>query len=412
MSDNLNILFVSIAFPPKTDAESLQASKVYKYLTKRSDISTTVVTTRNSSSVKAMFRVDVQLNSSCIEIVNFKSKLFDAIKVRLIPELMLFPDIESRAIKGWKKAAQLIDKKPDVIISRSFPISSALIAQKLSKYFDVPWVAQMSDPWVLSSLPQKRYPKKWSKRKEREIIQAADVLTYTSKITMNKYAKEYSGDAGKMVYVPNVYDPEHRSENVWLKKDKIRIVFTGTMPESRSPKDFMLAFRDFSEKSPDKAKDFSLEFAGQASREVRKELSKFDDLLLYHGPVSFKESVALQRQADLLLLVDNKISDEFKINDEPYEFFPSKILDYIVAERPVLAITEKNSMSSSILDEFEIGASLEPHDRSGIIKELENVWASWSKNDEVFFHRKTSADFFSAKYQVCRLVKIMRGLAR
>ena len=68
----------------------------------------------------------------------------------------------------------------------------------------------------------------------------------------------------------------------------------------------------------------------------------------YLGKVSFTEAQYLQQKADMLLLIDNPID-----NPAHAMYFPSKLLDYMVAGKRILAITTKGSATDDVMHDIQ-----------------------------------------------------------
>ena len=182
-----NLLFVSIAFPPKRDSEGLQVAKYFKYFAKSEKYNIDVVT---SSNPTLFMPVDESLKKytsgvrQLIEISFFESKILNFIIRKLFPEQLTMPDSKHRFYNNWKKVVSTLSSPPDIIYSRSFPLSSTVMAYHLQKHYSVPWVLHLSDPWTLPN--SLRFPNlttgsiKWNKDMEIKCIDAASLVTFTS----------------------------------------------------------------------------------------------------------------------------------------------------------------------------------------------------------------------------------------
>ena len=93
-----------------------------------------------------------------------------------------------------------------------------------------------------------------------------------------------------------------------------------------------------------------LKFAGAVSDEVKKSLEIFNllDNCNFLGYVSHSEALQLQRQSQLLLLVE--------INSaETRAIIPGKLFEYLAAKRPIIALGPKESDIEGILKETKSG---------------------------------------------------------
>lgn len=72
-----------------------------------------------------------------------------------------------------------------------------------------------------------------------------------------------------------------------------------------------------------------------------------EKLFIVHDKVSYKDSVKIMKEADVLVLFDTLMP---KDNVQPY--LPSKIVEYLMLKKPILGICDSNSPSYRILKEY------------------------------------------------------------
>lgn len=73
-----------------------------------------------------------------------------------------------------------------------------------------------------------------------------------------------------------------------------------------------------------------------------------ENLFILHDKVSYDESIKIMKNADVLVLFDSLMTKE-KL--QPY--LPSKIVEYLLLKKPILAICDDNSPSYRILKEYD-----------------------------------------------------------
>lgn len=76
------------------------------------------------------------------------------------------------------------------------------------------------------------------------------------------------------------------------------------------------------------------------------------DIFKIHEKVSYKESIEIMKDSDILLLFDSLMPKE-KI--QPY--LPSKIAEYLILKKPILALCGKNSPSYRIINKSRCGVT-------------------------------------------------------
>ncbi len=404
------VVLVSLAFPPRLDAEALQVSKLHKYLSILPSTEVHVVTSVETKNPVRLIRPAARRTSGITRFDLYENRYIDRALLQFAPGMASRPDLKRHALMSQKVISESLPWRPDVILSRSYPVSSALLAQALADEHKLPWIMQLSDPWTLSPLHPKGYSEEWNDKSERSAFSRASIITFTSLRTMQRYADRFPQLESRFRYFPNTYDPEEMLPNPWSKKQKIRLVYAGTLGGTRVPNSLLDALRHLYMRCPEIEHDVEIVIAGHASREVRKYLSGQSAHVKYLGPISFKESLEVMRSADLLILIDNEVPKNQNIVKQPYEFFPSKILDYMLANRPVLAITPHCSLAAGIVEQYGLGESYGHNDLVGIANALEAYWCKWHEGDGATFNRKAAADIFDARKGAARLRQEMESV--
>jgi len=405
----MTVLMVALSFPPRLDAEALQTAKAHKYLSTAPKTRVHLVTSRETSNPLSLLKPAISHHEDRSEFDLFDSRYVNYAALRYFPGWASRPDIKAHAIRRAEVIAKTLPVVPDVIVSRSYPISAALLGQKLSEYLSVPWIMQLSDPWSLSPLHGAGYARAWNTAKEEEAFNRADLITFTSLRTLENYRYRYPQLGQRMRYFPNTYDPADVRPNPWVKGNRLRLVYAGTLGGSRTPEAFCEAFERFLEERPEAASDIEVIIAGHASRSVRAYLAERRRYINYIGPIDFVRSIELLLTSDILILIDNKEKEEM---DGKYEFFPSKLLDYMISGRRIIAITGRNSVAHNFVLDSGVGRSMSHGDRGAIVQELDRVWRMWREGDRETFEVKSVDETYDARRNALVLRAEMERLVR
>lgn len=393
------LLVVSIAMPPKNDPECIQTGRYVKSLSALGEWEISAVT----SGDKTLFMPLDKTLESYVEGINlvkvpvFESKLTNVLLRKLYPSLMSSPDSKMTFHWQWKSVLKKVER-PDVIYSRSNPLSSTIMALKLKKHFNVPWVLHLSDPWtesplhVLTGLDKERH-----ESMERESFSNADLISFTTKQTIALYSEKYPDFRSKFFLSPNVYDT-FSMEAVPLparlearRNDKIRIVYTGGLANTRNAGKFLRAVQYISDTKKGLMDRLEVLFAGDMDSNNRQLFESFVHLgcVKHLGVLSQKDAIALQESADILLVIDSEIDESSK-----NVFLPSKLLDYHVRKKWILALTNKESPTMEFLSEGNgVGFSFDNY--LGLGEYLISVL----NNSEQIPSVDKLDDFYSSEYQ-------------
>lgn len=409
----MKVLLVSLAFPPKQDAEVLQTAKLHKYLSALPDVALHVVTSAETSRLAGLVAPRVRTEGSLTQFDLYSNRYVNYAALRFLPGLASRPDIKRGAIGRARAICAALPWRPDIVLSRAYPISSALLGQAIAGQFNVPWVLQLSDPWALSPLHPKGYALDWNTRAEARAFAQAARVTFTSTRTMAKYARAYPQVADRMRYFPNTYDPDQKRPNPWGRGAKFRIVYTGTLGGTRRPDMFCQAIEALFARIPQVRDDLEFVIAGHADRATRAYLATKADYVDWRGPVSFDRAMDLIRSADVLALIDNQTPASARsgaAQEDGYEFFPSKLLDYMLGQRPILGVSEAGSLASTMIAELGLGTCF-PHDQgAGLSQALETKWRAWQAGKQAEFELQVQDDSYDASASAERLFHEMKGL--
>jgi len=218
---------------------------------------------------------------------------------------------------------------------------AGLVAQQ--ELPDLPWIAVFSDPWTdLEQFGFHHYPSRAIRAVNRWLEQAvlnhADRVVVTSEETRNLLARRYPADVVERIHVitqcfdPGLYPP--RSSPRQDDPDILLIRHLGDFYGPRSPRPLLEAMHRWRQDKPDFRPQFQIEligkFAPHDAQECR-ELMAGQEWVTILDEVDYLESLRLMVESDLLLLIDPPLEES--------PFLPSKLVEYIGADRPLLGIT-------------------------------------------------------------------------
>ncbi len=408
----LRILLVSIAFPPKSDPESLQVGRYTKYLI-RNGCEIEVIT---SSNPTLYMESDPNLENisenvtAIYPIRLFENRYLNFLIRKTFPSLLQYPDSK------WSFYFRNITKvrKPDLLYSRSYPLSSTLLALKLKKKWGCPWLLHLSDPWALSyegdspATDFKARPREWNKKRERECFAIADRISFTSTKTIELYNRKYPEFSNKFILTPNVFDEESVNTRRVKFSEKLNIVYTGGFGEKRDPTFYLETIDEFLKENPEIAKEMVFLFTGPMTRKNKLIFNKFNhiDQIIHLGVVSYNSMLEQQRDANVLVNIDTDI-----LSSEHSVFFPSKLLEYFASNRRILTIGNDHSMTNAII-QGRYGDCVEFNDAQALKLCFKNYWEKFKAKDELFFTLKHSIEEYGADFNSKILLKEINNIIR
>lgn len=279
-------------------------------------------------------------------------------KQGFIEKLMLFirgnffiPD----ARKNWVKPSvdylsQIIkDETIETIITTGPPHSLHLIGLNLKQHLGVKWIADFRDPWTTigyhKQLKLTRKSAAKHKQLEREVLGKADEIIATSFTT----GKEFQSIVNKKVNViTNGYD--NQDDFNIIMDDKFTLSHIGSLLSKRNPEVLWKVLNELIQEHADFKKSFQLNLVGLVSDDVLESIHRHQlmDFVNLVGYVKHDEAIRFQRQSQVLLLIEIDSEDTKCI-------IPGKLFEYMVSERPILAIGPKGSDVETIVKQTNTG---------------------------------------------------------
>lgn len=238
----------------------------------------------------------------------------------------------------------------DTIITSGPPHSMHLIGLGLKEKLRIRWFADFRDPWTTigyqKSLKLSVYSENKHKILERQVLNAADKIIVTSKITKSEFSKITDKP---IEVITNGYDFEGISKQTL--DSKFSMAHIGSFLSERNPKILWQCLAELVKENPDFANDFELKLIGTISQEILETIQAYTlgDYVNLVGYVSHQEAIVHQQKSQILLLIE--------INSlETISIIPGKLFEYMVSERPIIAIGPRGSEFADIIRETNTGA--------------------------------------------------------
>jgi len=345
------VFAVTHTYAPAINAEAIQATRTLAYLA-ASGHEVTVFTAVARSPAAPLMGLDAAPSLSESDIRRFKGREFSLLVravARILPWTAHVPD---RHI-GWYFTARGIAlralrcSQADVLYSRAQPFTSHLLAGWLHRQTGIPWVAHFSDPWLGNPyMPGGGIAHRLNASLERGVVEASNALVVTNRQTKEMFAKRYGSEVeGRTAVIPHSFAdlpaelPPARRESGFL------LAHVGSLYALRTPGGLLEALRKLAASS-ELPEGFRLVFAGPMDRPHQSAIARsgVQDHIEVTGPISYEESCGWMAAADALLAIDAP-------SRTPGPFLPSKLVEYLAAGHPILALTPPGSASHDFVEE-------------------------------------------------------------
>lgn len=237
----------------------------------------------------------------------------------------------------------------DTIVTSGPPHSLHLIGLELKQKLNLKWLADFRDPWTTigyhKSLRLSDYAAKRHKQLEHQVLNSADTIIVTSKTTKTEFQAITSKP---IIVITNGFDVEKVGKQTL--DAKFSLAHIGSFLSERNPLILWKSLGELLQEIPDFKSHLEIKLIGAVSQEVLETISQFglNSYVNNLGYVSHTEAVAHQRKSQVLLLIEIDSEDTKSI-------LPGKLFEYMVSERPIIAIGPKDSDFAEIVTNTNTG---------------------------------------------------------
>ena len=238
------------------------------------------------------------------------------------------------------------------IITSGPPHSLHLIGLELKQKLDLKWFADFRDPWTTigyhKSLRLSNYAARKHKKLERQVLNTADTIIVTSKTTKTEFE---AITRQPIAVITNGYDTEEVEKQVL--DAKFTMAHIGSFLSERNPLILWESLVELIQELPGFKAHLEIKLIGAVSQEVLETMLHFglNPYLNNLGYLSHAEAIAHQRKSQVLLLIEIDSEDTKSI-------IPGKLFEYMVSNRPIIAIGPKDSDFAEIITTTNTGVFL------------------------------------------------------
>jgi hypothetical protein len=243
-----------------------------------------------------------------------------------------------------------------------------------------PWIAHFSDPWVDSpyfrqvSESEQTLARRW----EAQVVHKADALMFVTQRTADLVMAKYPTRLLEKVHVlPHGFDEELLRAAIDPRPRRepgpLRIVSTGQLLSGmRTPDTLLQALGSLKREGALDDATLELTFVGLAPPDtvLLAESLGLAPFVHFIPRVTYLQSLQEAARADVLLLIDAPSQNSV--------FLPSKLVDYLMIEKPILGITPTEGAVADILNEIGYPV-VEPTDFAAARQTVLSLIAQWRK---------------------------------
>ena len=280
---------------------------------------------------------------------------------------------------GWVKPSvtflheYIQNQKIETIVTTGPPHSLHLIGLQLKQKLNLKWIADFRDPWTTigyqKELKLSDKAKTKHKKMETEVLTSADHIIVTSAVTKLEFEKLTKKP---IKVITNGYD---LVSNQQIELDaKFTLSHIGSLLSRRNPEILWQVLKELILENEDFKRNFQLNLIGNTSEEVLNSLREYNLTKYVNnvGYITYKQSVERQKKSQILLLIEID-SEETKC------IIPGKLFDYLVSNRPIIALGPKDSDVQAILEKTEAGHYFNYQDKQHLKETLLSHFTAYQK---------------------------------
>lgn len=261
---------------------------------------------------------------------------------------LVWPDIYHRWARTARREAEKWNWRPDVVVASVGPFSTLLLGRALASRLGGKLVVDYRDLLTLSSYYPHGHLRKWiDGRFEKQVAEDSALLATVSTPLAEELSEQYGRPT---LVVTNGYDPNDFADLQYDPEPEVlRIRYCGwVIPQRRDPRTFLQGVAEVLKTRPDAR--IAVDFYGPPSSEViaiSQELG-IEQHVNIHGRVNHRESLSIQANSDvLLLLLWNNVGEAGVLS--------GKVFEYIGAGRPILMTGLESGAAAQLIRDHGLG---------------------------------------------------------
>src|SRR5260370_2166459 len=410
--DAPRILCISPDFAPKQDSEAFCSAKFINALAECGAESTVIVHS------KADEHIDRSEMWNCVR----------AAVVRIPPTLQKNPFaslVSAIRYQTWlwarwtaetvRQAKQFHQNSPfDVVYSRSLPMFGHIAGYWCAKELDLPWIANLNDPWDFHHFPvgflneDRKDNIGLSDFWMRRTFRNADLVTYPSH-RLRDYQATLSTIPHRSEIIPHVGNSEVFQESgVYGNKANFHLVHAGKLGSNeftgRSTAGLLEGLRLFLNDYIEARDHTRLTLVGPEDQATQQRIRHLglEGTVVSVGRTDYEASLKYIQSATACLLVEAEMAEGI--------FLPSKLVDYISARKPILALSPRVGVVADLVPGGGI-TRVDAGDACGIRDAMHGLYVDFSRG--TLPQRSPSGlqvDQFSPELIAKRFLELLREL--
>lgn len=255
----------------------------------------------------------------------------------------------------------------DTVVSINNPFHLHVLGYLTSRVLQKPWLAELRDPIATHPDRDSDSPVTWAaKAVEHLVVHKADRVVWFDGIQLSDdYFERYDVPDSRVIQLsPIGYEKAKFDTAGRIDYETFTITYAGSFYDGWiEPYTFIDGLETYAERTGDR--DLCVQFYGDWNDEYQRtvDLAGVNDLVEVYDFVPHEEIVPVLKGSDILLYVGGHDPGN-RLN------LPSKLWDYVGAQRPILAIVDPSFRVSDFLEMYDLGMVVDINDPDGVADAL------------------------------------------
>jgi hypothetical protein len=332
--------------------------------------------------------------------------------VRKVEASCYHPDM----VMGWigpavRETVELCSRhRPDVLWATAGPVSSFIVAERVSRSAGLPYVLDFRDSWTITYNEFDDNRPRWASYLDRQrmykLLRNAHAVVFRFATEAECYWRLYRGalKAERIHLIPNGYEGPIEEFSA-AKRERCHILYTGNVSDYRH--DTLLeALRVLKELAPDQAKKLSILFVGEGSDVLceRSGAMGLANLITARDAVANHEVTRMTRAADALLILGRPPTMR------GHELLAgAKLFGYLNAGRPIVGVLPFDE-TRKILERAGVSTIADADSVPEIVALIKRILHAWSGDRLAsLLPDRAACEAYSAERQTAALARALEG---
>ena len=292
-----------------------------------------------------------------------RDNIFNRIRTRLwVQHLCLLDGYSGWILPAAIKAIDIINTyKIDIIIATGPPFSTAMVGVFASKTTKKKLILDYRDPWTTIT---RNFPSSYGKMinffSEKLALRTASAFVFCSTIMKNDFEIKFHHKKNNAYVLTNGYtalNPE--IQPLTTNNGKFTMFYAGNFYGGRNLEIIAIALSNLIRRGVISANNFEFVICGKLRPQEQKTIQKFnlEKIFNHIGLIPYHEVLRRMKGADILFLPSAK---------EHMYAIPFKTFDYLMVQRPILAVAPKCSAVEEIMRNVPFGVFCSIDDSNGL----------------------------------------------